>query len=485
VHRPESASGLVSSLQRPEWYWPIALVSVGFYVVSSLYIAAHRLLWFDEILTALVSRLPDLPTTWKALSEIAEQTPPLYFLITRIFDQMFGHADLALRIPSVFGFGFGLLFIFDTARRLTDGLYGLIATAFIATPFVTYYGHEARSYALYFMFVAFALWLWIATGAESKIAAVAFGGVFLTGVAVHYYFVLCLIPFGLEALMEKRAAQPKIIAATTGVILALAALYPQIASARAFAKTVSNAWAPSVNALLAAFMQFFTNAIIPLMTIALQKIVFRGSRKQPVPDMSSGERLGWLFVTAPLAAYFLGHLVTHSFHDRYIIGAGPGLALGLACVLWRHFHKSQVVSLALLLAFGVSAITQQVFILTNIAHLASESGDYQHRITKVIALEDTLIREGKQHLLVPSDVEYLETWYYSKRRSQYQCITAEQRWGLKNYVPLTFVSIPEIVSNAGRTAVIGLRDAPREAIEKAGLHFKIRFTEPQQIAYLE
>jgi hypothetical protein len=35
------------------------------------------LLWFDEILTALISRLPSARAMLRALTEIEEQTPPL------------------------------------------------------------------------------------------------------------------------------------------------------------------------------------------------------------------------------------------------------------------------------------------------------------------------------------------------------------------------------------------------------------------------
>jgi len=140
----------------------------GFYVATSLYISFHRLLWFDEVFTAVTTRLPNVQTMWKALSESSEQIPPLYFLITRMFDQLFRHADIGLRVPSALAFGFGLLVTFDIARRLTDGLYGLIAMALLTTSFVPYYGYEARPYALYFMLAAVALWLWIFTKDESR-----------------------------------------------------------------------------------------------------------------------------------------------------------------------------------------------------------------------------------------------------------------------------------------------------------------------------
>ena len=148
------ADGVVSRLLQPAWYWSLAFLLAGFYVVTSLYISSHRLLWFDEIFTAMITRLPDVHAIWKALSETADSTPPLYFLITRIFDQMFHHADIGIRVPSALALGAGLLVTFDIARRLTDGLYGLIAMSFLTTSFVTYYGYEARPYALYFMLAA-------------------------------------------------------------------------------------------------------------------------------------------------------------------------------------------------------------------------------------------------------------------------------------------------------------------------------------------
>lgn len=478
--------GVEDRLRQPGWHWSLALLLTGSYVVSSLYISAHRHLWFDEILTALVSRLPNLRVMWEALSEIEEQTPPLYFLITRTFDQMFHHADIGLRVPSALALGAGLLITFDTARRLTDGLYGLIAMSLLATPFVTYYGYEARPYAIYFMFAALALWLWVFTEPENKNAAAAFAAVFLIGVAIHYYFVLCLLPFGITALMQRRILHPKVMAATAGVMVSLAVLYPQIAKSAAFAKSISPVWAPSITRLLAAYREFLPNAILPLVVIAVGVVVFGKPRNHLATSMSAGERVSWLFLVVPLAMYLLARLVTHTFHDRYIIAAGPGIVVGATCLLWRYCRQWRYLSAAFLLAFGGYAVTQQLLTLRSIDHITSDSGDYQERTRQLLAIEDTLLREGKQHVVLSWDVEYLETWYYSKHRAQYECITSEGRWTIKKYVPLEFVSVEEIVANAPQTALITPTPALAQALVRAGLHPKVRFAHPQYlVAYLE
>lgn len=273
---------LTSRLQQPAWYWSLAILLAGFYVTTSLYISSHRLLWYDEILTALASRMPDVRTILKSLAESSQQQiPPLYFLITRIFDQAFRHADIGIRVPSALALGAGMLVTFDIARRLTDGLYGLIAMSLLTTSFVTYYGYEARPYALYFMLAAIALWLWVVTKDESKAAVVAFGALFLIGVSVHYYFLLCLAPFGIFALAEGRIFHPKVIAAVAGTTCSLAVSYSQIATTLSAAhRGVIGTWGlPSTAMLQGIYVDFFPRAILPLVLLAVGVALFSTSSR--------------------------------------------------------------------------------------------------------------------------------------------------------------------------------------------------------------
>lgn len=105
---------------------------------------------------------------------------------------------------------------------------------------------------------------------------------------------------------------------------------------------------------------------------------------------------------------------------------------------------------------------------------------------QVQAIDDTLLREGKEHLVLSWDIEYLEVWYYSEHREQYECVTSEDRWTIKHYVPLQFVSVKEIVAAAPQTALITPSPVLGHALARAGLYLKIRFAQPQYIvAYLQ
>jgi hypothetical protein len=478
---------VVSRLYQPAWHWSLAFLLAFFYVATSLYIASRRLLWFDEIFTAFASRMPNVRTIWESLSVSLQQIPLPYFLITRIFDQVFRHADIGLRVPSVLGLGAGLLVTFDIARRLTDGLYGLIAMSFLTTSFVIYYGHEARPYALYFMLAAMALWLWVVTKEESKTAAVAFGAVFFIGVGVHYYFVLCLAPFVIMALATRRIFHPKVIAAATGVICLLAVLYPQIASTLSAARAGKiGAWGLASTTLLQwVYGDLFPTATIPLVLIAIGVAIF-GSRsgERLVASMSSGERVSWLFLAVPLASYILAHLTSGFMHSRYIIGAVPGIAVAVTCLFWRHCRESRYLSLALLVVVGGFGLSQQLRTIRHVDHIqATGAGDHQEQTRQMLALEDTLRREGKQHFAVASELLFLEVWYYSKHPEQYGLIAPA--WEYKKYITLNFLSVEEIVANARQTALINPDPGLLNALSRAGLHLKVRFAEPHYIVYLE
>src|ERR1035441_6931102 len=112
-------------------------------------------------------------------------------------------------------------------------------------------------------------------------------------------------------------------------------------------------------------------------------------------------------------------------------------------------------------------------------------GDHQTRTRQMLALEDTLQREGKTRFAVTFKLLFLEAWYYSKHPEQYESITSHPRDGVTKYIPLHFVSVEEIVANARQTAVIDPGPALAEALERAGLHLKVRFADPLYVVYLE
>src|SRR5208283_2139022 len=210
-----------------------SLIAAGlfavFYLGTSIYIAAHRLYWFDELFIVRIAQLPDVGTMWKALGHAADTMPPGYHMLMRVLGRLFGYSEVATRLPSALAMIAGLLLTFDCARRLTDGLHGLIALSLLTCSLLPYYGYETRPYALYFMFSALALWIWTSTRDDSKLSALCFGAVLCLAVTMHYYAVLCIVPYAAWEIARWKPWQrpsPKLIAGMAGVVFPAFVLSP-------------------------------------------------------------------------------------------------------------------------------------------------------------------------------------------------------------------------------------------------------------------
>ena len=320
--------------------WTLAAcVVAAFYLGTSLYIAAHRLLWYDEILTVRIAALPHLSTIFDALRRGADGMAPGYYVLATAAQRLVGSSNLAARLLSAMAVAAGLLITFDCARRLTDGLHGLIALAVLTCSFLPYYGYEARSYAIYFMLAALSLWIWACTG-SNKFSAMAFGTVLFLAVTIHYYAVLLLVPYGLWELHGWRPWQPPSPKLTAGVLGAALAVALSANLMFSYSRQISrDFWAPpSLPAFRAIFSELFPDGLFLLALIVIWIVVTAGQRSTDADGPGAAESVGWLFLAIPVAGFVLAKWKTNAFISRYFISALPGIAVAFSCLLWRHLR---------------------------------------------------------------------------------------------------------------------------------------------------
>ena len=387
-----------------------AAVLATFYLATCLYISSQRLLWFDEVFTVHIARLPDWATILAALSHGADSLPPLYYMVVRTFDKLFGHNEVAVRLPSTLAMVATLLIVFDCARRLTDGLHGLIALALAAGPLAGE-GFEARSYAIYVMFAALALWVWTYSRTSGKWSAILFGAVLFLGVSFHYYAALLLVPFALWEISRWKPWQPpspKLIAGIIGVLLPAALLSHFILSySRQFA---TGFWSrPSLSELMDIYSHIFVGGLF-LLALCMVWIVFANRRDKSIvlQPMQAGEAIGWLFLCIPLAGFVAAELKTNAFAVRYFLGIVPGVAVAVSCCIWRHFRSAPVVSFGILLLLATWGIGKQWQLVRHWDSVESPG------TRAYLALEDTLRADGKQLSVFTDPFLFLEAQYYSK-----------------------------------------------------------------------
>ena len=471
------------------WCYVAAAALAVFYLGTSLYIASHRPLWIDEVLTAMTTRLPGYAAIWRAFARGADGLPPTYFMLMRPFDALFRHSDFGLRVPSALAMTAGMLLTFDCARRLSDALHGLIAFAVLTCSFLPYYGHEARSYAFYFLLAALALWIWTCDQKNSWPAAIAFGLVMLLALTMHYYAVLCLVPYAMFELANwKRGRLPsrKLAAGVIGVLCAIAMLRTAIEAGRRFypANYLTH---PSLDILRTTFADLFPDALF-LMGIIMVWIawVARNRAPRPLPGMQAGERLGWFFFLIPAAGYLLAQ-VAHAFQLRYLIATLPGIAVAFACCLWRHFGRgrgrARYLSLGVLLILAGWGVARQVYATRN-----PESG-YYSPVREISSMEGSWMAEGKQYFVVSNPSRYLEALYYSRRPGQYVYFFLDyagqhEMRTLGVYYPMHFWTLEDLKQHAPETALIMPDSRIVAAIRQAGMQVATRSPAPVNVDYL-
>jgi hypothetical protein len=388
------------------------------FLLTDIHIAQRRLFWYDEIGTLELMKLPDLSTFWHVQNSFrGDSAPAAYVLLVRLVYQLSGHAEIGVRLLSAVAMMITLVVTFDCARRLTDGVHGLIAQCVMASSFFTYYGYEGRSYALAVLFIVIALWLWLHTQEESRGASVAFGVAIFGAVSMHFNSVLAMVPFGFWEVYRWRPWQkpsPKFLAGMVGLLCAVGIAAQQVRMMHSVGRAPASSWsAPSFAALVRVFSQMFPAGLFVLAVFVILRCLVGGVAK----PMANSERLCWLFLTIPLVGFILAMAVTKSFYNRYLISTLPGVAVGFGCLVERHFRGR--VSIAFLAFLSVLAIGRQTRDARGVEEIEPISApDQQLHTRQAMAVEDTLLRDGKR-VIITDQMVVRALRYYSRHPELY------------------------------------------------------------------
>jgi hypothetical protein len=490
----------LSGSKRPKDAWAIiaAALLAGFCLLASLYIAGRRIVWYDEIYTALISGRQWPGEVLRLLKAGVDQQPLPYYLLVKASGKLFGWSAFSLRLPSALGMSAGLLVIFDCVRRLTDGLHGLVALSLLICTVLPFYGFEARPYALVFMWSACSLWLWLHTRRDSKGAALAFGAAVFGSVTAHYYAVFCLIPYAAAALLEirEKGLPPKLIAGCAGAAAGLTLMLPL---AGALHGTSADFWAPAtLSGLDEVFGDLFPHFLVlsALIVIWMTLAGAFGRKGAPAPPMEASERLAWLFLLIPFAGFAAAKLVTNAFYHRYFIGMLAGVAVGFPCMMWRRYRHLKAASAGVLCVLAGSGILLYLSRMRH-AELAAVllAGDDAVKIEKLLQSEDMLFREGKQYTVVSLDSRLiLEAVYLSSHPERYRALDdprlpihtqVEMNKVMSSYLPMRIWSVNDLKEHASEAAVADASDAALQSLEQTGLAFQTRLVKPLKVMYLK
>jgi mannosyltransferase len=185
----------------------------------------HQIYGHDEAVTALRVLQPGLSATMHVVVR-SERSPPLYYLLAWAWSHLFGTGEVGLRSLSAL---FGTLTVpaaYLAARELASRRAGLLAAGFVAlNPYLIWYSQEARSYALYVLFSAWALYFFARALRDRRSRSLALWA--LTSVLAlcsHYFAIFLIVPEGLLLVKAIRPRRPAINAVASTAIVGLALL---------------------------------------------------------------------------------------------------------------------------------------------------------------------------------------------------------------------------------------------------------------------
>lgn len=121
-------------------------------------IALNQSLWLDEAISAFaVKNFTSVQLITKFA--VGDFHPPLYYLLLKLWTDIFGYSEIALRMPSVIAGVLTLPAVYLVSRKWFGERVALLSALFLAiNPLAVYYSQEARMYALAMMLIAWSFW---------------------------------------------------------------------------------------------------------------------------------------------------------------------------------------------------------------------------------------------------------------------------------------------------------------------------------------
>lgn len=400
--------------------WLLLLLFAAIYFIGFGLIASKRVISNDELFTLYISRLPHFRDVWAALATGAEQTPPLFYAISRVDISLFGTSGLALRLPEILALALLSACLWQIVSRRTSAIFGLLAALFTFMTTAFNYAFHARAYALVLAFSAFALlcWLWAADGRHRGLALAGVSISLAAAVSSHYYAVLCLFPLGLGEVVRSYRRKRIDVWVWVALVLSLAPLLvflPLIRSARRFAP---HFWAKPHWSSMAYFYEHFllTPTAVPLLAIflvvaACRLCCPRGSGEDAgtprmifaVPAHEIAAVVGFLLV--PVVGVILAETVVGAFSPRYALPAVIGLSIFIGWGLYDLLRGRRAVAAGLALALlGFMAVKEVQTYRRSIADRALQASTYAFLATYAT---------GDAPIVISGPMDFTELTYHA------------------------------------------------------------------------
>ena len=480
------AAQMISWISNKKLAYGLLVCLLVYVVIRSLFAAAAKPFWFDEMLTVVVSS----QGSWKhivgalAPKEIAsrrdflgfqtiDSQPPLFYVIEHFASSLVSNKEVAYRLPSILALLPIVTCVFLYVKKRAGELVALLcATLLLMTNVFQTYAVEARPYSMELACFAFALLCY--QRAPSPIWTALLAISLALAEALHYYAVLAMIPFGLAeavVLVKTRRFRWAVWSALAFGPLPLLLQWKLLINLGAHYD--AHFWAHlSFTELPKTYGEFFLDrspfggSILILSAAAIVWTYLRAHADKKLEGLENGEELAEVtplggFLLLPFIAYF----VTKTMHSP----------------LTMRYVLTTVLAFSLALGYSSSRTRGQTLVLAAIFVLSSV-GDYELHFWRSLPLElsntksygarvEKLVNDAGcmgLPIVVPLVFTYVPLVYYAPPHltSRFVFLPTLEGWDstnretvlLQNYWPLHIDSEPNFISTNNKFLVLLDRD---------------------------
>ena len=412
----------------------VALVSVAYF--ADIFIrSTGKLFWYDELFTVYLCRLPTFARTWAAILHGVDFNPPLFYLLTRFSQTLFGHGLIATRLPETVGTWLFCVSLFVFISRRLGVAAGAIAGLFPFFSLASYYAYEARPHGIVVGFCGLALLCWQQTTTSRRAYLCSFG-LFLSLLAAmlcHVYAVFLIVPFvAVELLLAALSRKPNWPVLAASVLPLLPVLPVYLPMMRGYHSLIPLSGVFSAGAFLATAKSIADSQIgsaievlfLALVCIGMQSFgslqgsaIDRDLKASPVVP----RREFWLaifFACLPFLGLSAIAYTQGIFYDRYFLSSIAGwsilVAIATSSRRVRSWAPAALAASMLLLMLGDLAVAalhlrgHSTFGLVEPSSKFLFSNDYAKPMTRHAALDTASVSED---IFLLREIDYLYPLY--------------------------------------------------------------------------
>jgi len=416
ISEPERPVGRARGPRQTEERWAqYGIFLLVFYATARAVVSSvAKPFWFDEIVSWIIARQPNLAAIWAAFSRGAETQPPLFDLIERSA-AVIPNAEVGFRLPSVIGFACVLVCLFVFVRRRSGGIYGLISAAMVmSTTLYMPYAIEARPYSLEVACVAVALIAYQRAPAFRWVALMAFA--LAMAESLHYYAIFAILSFAAaEGVFFWKTSTFRLRIWVSLILgaLPLVAFWPLLAHLKVYYG--QNFWAqPTLWSLRDVYGHFLqvsyfwglaASVVCGLVVLGALSLVLDEPAEENAKWPFHERILVFFLLATPLIVFVATKLVHGGYTERYVLFSVLGISSAIGIALPRLGRPTLIVFSALLVS--AIAVQEASFWLSKKPHW--------HVQSNAPLVERMLRTAGHADLpvVVTNRQQYLELVYYA------------------------------------------------------------------------